>query len=274
MSAFLSRKAAFVACLSAGWLLTSSFGVCAAEIVDDPRHIAELAAYANQTSNSFCWELHRFHQQQPDYPIVYRDAKEIWNLSAQLRDQLQLGPSNTPEIGQQVARMNALYGEIEKLTAKWGDGVRPAPLPGENVERRVVVRPGPGVNVPYLGFRISAPRVGIAEEVIVPAAPRVHHPNSRGSRRSLERELFAVKTSLSYLTEDVGPVQVVNQLPVAPPAEAIPPRPEIPVTPTAIPAPIQPELPATQPPAFRPTKSGPELGPVLKVSPRPVPMPK
>ena len=232
----------------------------AAEIIEDPIHISELAVYTQQTANSVCWELHRFHQQQPDYPFAYRDAKEIWSLAGMLRDQLQAGPVDSANAAQQLARMNMLLTGIEKATAKWGDGLRPAPLPAELMERRgVVVGPGAGVgvNVPFFGIRLSAPRIAVADEVVaVPAPPhRAFHPNSRGSRRSLEREIFTLRTALAYLTEDAN-----LTIAVAPPADA-PPGTPTPIAPTALP-PASPPRPAPVQPS-----NGPDLESPVKVFP-------
>jgi hypothetical protein len=50
------------------------------------------------------------------------------------------------------------------------------------------------------------------------------HPNSRGSKRSLERELAAVKVAVGYLLEDTGMAPAANSpAPAAPPVPNPPP---------------------------------------------------
>lgn len=245
----------------------SSRPVSATEILDDPAHFTELSSSVVQTANTLCWELHRFHQQQPDFPVLYRDSKEIWSQASMLQDALQNGPVDSAVATQQIAKMTMLLGNVEKGMSKWGDGIRPV---NEVVARRGVVvspRGGVGVNVPFFGFRIAAPRIAVADEVIVPgpANRQAIHPNGHGSRRSLDRQLLAVKTALANLSEDVGvPVAVQGPTPVptelnpAPAANPLPeaPRPQPPVPQSAVPDSKLPNSTAV-----------PEEGTVIKVVP-------
>ena len=41
--------------------------VLAVDVIDDPTKIDERATQLIQTTNSLCWEMHLFHQQQPGY---------------------------------------------------------------------------------------------------------------------------------------------------------------------------------------------------------------
>lgn len=242
----------------------------AAEILDDPAHFTELAANTIRTANALCWELHRFHQQQPEFPMLYRDAKEIWSQAGALQNALQAGPVDSAVANQNIARMTTLLGGIEKGIAKWGDGVRPTPA--DVVERRGVVvtpRGGVGIDVPFFGLRLAAPRIAVAEEVVVPTPlnRRAIHANGRGSRRSLDREVFALKTALGYLAEDVsvpaippGPTPVpLNADPTPAAADVIPlaPRPQ----------------PQIQQPVLPDSSSSQQEGTVLKVLPSSVKKP-
>ena len=247
---------------------TATQSASATEILDDTSHFTELTNSAMQTANTLCWELHRYHQQQPDFPVLYRDAKEVWTQASTLQNALQNGPVDAAVAKQQIGRMTSLLVNIEKGTAKWGDGVRPVPA-GDVVRRNVVVqRGGYGVNVPYFGFRLAAPRVAVAEEVVVPAPANRNaiHPNGRGSRRSLDREIFAVKTALANLSEDIAIPAVTSgttpvpadALPIAPNADTLPaaPRPQPPVP-----------QPAVQLPTVPDTSATPDEGTVIKVVP-------
>lgn len=217
-------------------------------ISDDPVHLDELAGSLLQVSNALCWEMHRYHRQQPDFSAAYRPAKEIWTMAGALRDGLRSGPVDDRDVVSQVAKMNELFATIEKTCAGWGDGIRSA-NPAEPVEERAVVVPGSGVDVdiPLLfggGIRVGrSPRMVVAEPA-VPAVPRrAFHPNARGSKRSLERELASVRTALGYLTEDSGAVP--------PNADSSAPNP---------PRPMPPDTNADK-------NSGPALAPPTKIVP-------
>jgi len=184
------------------WVWAGS--VFAVDVVDDPVQIDDRAAQLLQTSNSLCWEMYRYHQQQPDYRPAYRAAKDIWARAGELRDALRTGPVETEALGQQVAQMNETFAQLEKALSKWGDGDRsqvPAAVGGP---RTVVTTGGVGVDVPFVGVRIGGPRYVVTDDGL-PVLERLRlHPNSPGSRRSLEREFAAVKVALKYLQEDAG----------------------------------------------------------------------
>jgi len=204
--------------------------------LEDPVHIDEMAAYLQTVSNSLCWEMHRFHREQPDFADAYRPAKEIWQIAGGLRDALRTGPVDMELIQSRVMKMNDLMATVEKLTERWGDGAKPTSVPVE--PRGVVVTPGAGVNVdiPFVGgLRVGTPRVFVPDDAPPVLERRRVHPNAHGSRRALERELFGVRVALNYLMEDTG---------VAGPAD------------TAKPIPKPPE------------PGGPLLAPPVKITPR------
>lgn len=214
------------------------------QALDDPAQIDENADAVQRTSNSLCWELHKFHRQQPGFPETYRQAKELWSMAGTLRDALRSGAIDPATLNDQVLRMNDALTAVEKSTASWGNGVRP-PLSATPPDQPVVVeKRGVNVDIPLLfggGISVGTPsRVVVPDPAVLPTLPRQRfHPNARGSRRSLERELFAVRTALNYLAEDTG------------------------VLPTqAGPAPVAPPKP--MPPD---TTSGPELAPPTKIVP-------
>src|SRR6266478_706595 len=72
----------------------------AVDVIDDPVQIDERAAQLVQVSNSLCWEMYRYHQQQPDYRASYRGAKEIWSRAGELREALRTGPVETESLTQ------------------------------------------------------------------------------------------------------------------------------------------------------------------------------
>jgi hypothetical protein len=177
--------------------------VLAVDVLDDPVQIDERAAQLLQTSNSLCWEMYRYHQQQPDYRAMYRAAKDIWARAGELREALRTGPVETEALAQQVAQMNETFAQLEKSLSKWGDGDR-SQVPAAGGPRTVVTTGGVGVDLPFVGVRVGGPRYVITDDG-VPQLERLRlHPNSPGSRRSLERELAAAKVALKYLQEDAG----------------------------------------------------------------------
>src|SRR4249919_3884998 len=91
-----------------GFLLTMTAATpgWAVDILDDPLQIDERAAQIVQTSNSLCWEMHRYHRQQPDYAQAYRTAKDIWSRAGEIRESLQAGPVETEALLQQTAQIN------------------------------------------------------------------------------------------------------------------------------------------------------------------------
>ena len=173
----------------------------AVDVIDDPMQIDEDAADVVQTANSLCWELHRYHRQQPDFAPTYRTAKEIWARAGDLRDALRNRPVETESLVQQVSQMNDMLAQVDKTLSRWGDGDRSlVPL---NAGPRTVVAPRVAVDIPFVGVRVGGPRVYTEEGPPVLERRRLH-PNSHGSKRGLERELAALKVAVSYLTEDAG----------------------------------------------------------------------
>jgi hypothetical protein len=107
------------------------------------------------------------------------------------------------------------------------------------------------VNLPLIGV-VGSPRVAVVEDDDgVPALIRRRvHPNSRGSKRSLERELAAVKVAVSYLVEDAGLS-----------GQSLPPTPA--------PASAAPAGPVPNPPdAGDAGPAGPALGEPVKIGPK------
>jgi hypothetical protein len=196
----------------------------AVDVVDDEVQIDERAAQIAQTANSLCWEMHRYHQQKPDYAPMYRSAKELWSRAGDLRNALRNGPLETEALVQQVTQMNDLFAQLERGLSKWGDGDRSTlPLNGEPTTR-TIVEPRVAVDIPFVGVRVGGPRSYVVTEDVGPGLERRRlHPNSRGSKRSLERELAAVKVAVSYLLEDSGAAPAANS--PAPAAAAPVPNP-------------------------------------------------
>lgn len=226
--------------------------VFAVDIVDDPVQIDERAAQVLDASNSLCWEMHRYHQIQPNFKEAYRTAKDIWAQAGALRDALRTGPMETGVLAQQVAQMNDAFARLEQNVAQWGDGDRSQVPHGGPPTQRTIVTPGVAVDVPFVGVRLGRPRYVVTEDG-PPVLERLRlHPNSRGSRRSLERELAAVKVAVSYLMEDAGTTDQAAQ----------PPRPSQPPTPP------RPAATSGAGPVPNPPDEGPTLGEPVKVVPR------
>ena len=185
--------------------LTLAVPVFAVDIIDDPMQIDERAAQLIRSSNSLCWEMHRFHQQQPDYRQTYRSAKEIWSRAGDLRDALRAGPVETQVLMRQMTELNEIFTQVEKTLSKWGDGDRSLVAPNGGPGQRTVVTPGAEVDIPFIGdFRVGGSRVVVTDDGPPQLERRRLHPNSHGSKRSLERELAAVKVALSYMLEDAN----------------------------------------------------------------------
>lgn len=185
--------------------LTLATPVFAVDIIDDPMQIDERAVQLIQMSNSLCWEMHRFHQQQPDYRQSYRAAKEIWSRAGELRDALRAGPVETEVLTRQMTELNEIFTQVEKSLSKWGDGDRSLVAPNGGPGQRTVVDPGAEVDIPFIGgFRVGGPRVVVTDDGLPQLERRRLHPNSHGSKRCLERELAAVNVALSYMLEDAG----------------------------------------------------------------------
>lgn len=218
------------ALLSVLAVLTLAAPAFAVEILDDPMQIDERAAQLVQASNSLCWEMHRFHQQQPGYQQSYRAAKEVWSRTGDLRDALWAGPVETAVLNQRLAELNGLFAQVEKSVSTWGNGDRSSVALHGRPALRTIVTPGAEVDIPFIGgLRVGAPQVVVTEDGPPQLERRRLHPNSHGSRRSLERELAAVKVALTYLLEDAGvPAQTDSPAPDAPAATETAPRPPVP----------------------------------------------
>lgn len=182
----------------------------AVDILDDAVQMDDRVAQVVQTSNSLCWEMYRFHQRNPDYAQGYRAAKQLWSRAGAVRDALRAGPVETEAFVQEVAQINELFAQIEKSVSQWGDGDRSALLPNGRPsdgpgQKSTVVDPGVSVNLPIFGgVQLGRPKVVMTDDGQASLERRRLHPNSRGSKRSLERELAALKVAVNYLLEDSG----------------------------------------------------------------------
>jgi len=204
---FMRRNGIRATTAAAGILATLTLAVpaFAVDIIDDPMQIDGRATQLIQTSNSLCWEMHRFHQQQPDYRQSYRAAKEIWSRTGELRDALRAGPVESDVLVRQMTELNDIFTQVEKSLSKWGDGDRSLVAPNGGRGQRTVVVPGDEVDIPFVGgFRVGGPRVVVTDDGPPQLERRRLHPNSHGSKRCLERELAAVKVAISYMLEDAG----------------------------------------------------------------------
>jgi hypothetical protein len=215
------------------------------EIIDDPLQIDERAAQIVAASNSLCWEMHRFHQQQPNFNEAYRAAKELWSQGVGLRDALRAGAVETEYLAQQTMRINELSDRVEKLLAPWGDGDRSAVPMNAGQGTRTVVSPGVSVQIPFIGVQVGSPRMAVVEDGPPVLERRRLHPNSRGSKRSLEREFAAMKVAVGYLNEDTG-ISASAAPASAAPASAVP---------------------TGNPPVPQPPDAGPVLGDPVKIGP-------
>jgi hypothetical protein len=229
-------------------VLGSARAAQAVDIVDDPVQIDERAAQVVQAANSLCWEMYRYHQQTPDYPQEYRTAKDLWRQAGALRDALQNGgPLETEVMLQQVSQMNDLFVRLDQDLSKWGDGDRSqVPMIGGS-NARTVVTDGVVVDIPFIGVQVGSPRLAVVDDGSPALQRRRLHPNSHGSKRSLEREVASVKLAMSYLLEDAG-------------VSGNPPTPAPGVTQSG---------PVPQPPVPQPPdESGSKLAEPVKVQPR------
>lgn len=213
-----------------------------AEPVEDPAHFDELAALVQARANSLCWEMHRYHRQQPDFGETYRMAKEVWALGGSLRDLLRTGPVDNATVAQQAQRIGEIFDQVERRASRW-EGVAPIDPAGVPVEERGVVavpRAGLDIDVPFFGLRLGTPGgVVVREDMRLRFADRRRpHVNARGSTRSLQRELDSAKIAVSYLMEDAGVGNATVPGSVAP--QAVPQGPPQPA---------------------------PSVGPVLKITP-------
>jgi len=206
--------------------------VIAVDVLDDPQQIDERLTQVIQASNSLCWEMYRYHQAKPDFRDTYKMTKDLWLKAVQTRDMLRTGgPMETQFLVQQVNDINAMTGNLETTLSKWGDGDRSSLVPG--VTQQTVIDRGVGVNVPFVGIRVGGAPTVVTEEVFPATQPGRMHPNSHGSKRSLEREFAAMKVAVSYLVEDAG---ITGQTPTPAQAEGKGPTPDPALaTPTPLP---------------------------------------
>ncbi|MBS0204521.1 MAG: hypothetical protein JSS49_16585 [Planctomycetes bacterium] len=196
----------------------------AVEILDDPIQIDDRMTQLIQTSNALCWEMFRYHQQQPNFDEAYRAAKEIWYQADQVQRALRTGPMETAALIQQASEINQKFTALEKALTKWGDGDRSSLAMNASVPvQRTIVAPGVGVNLPLIGVHVGGAPVVVDDEVLSPLERHRLHPNSPGSKRSLERELAATKVAVNYLMEDAGVTATANS-PTPIPPEAPTPR--------------------------------------------------
>jgi hypothetical protein len=190
------------------------FGVArtglAVDILDDAVQMDDRVAHVVQASNGLCWEMYRYHQQNPEYTPAYRAAKQLWSRAGGLREALRSGPVETEAFVQEVAQINELFGQVEKSVSEWRDGDRssllaPGGRNGNSDKGAVAVDPGVSVNLPLIGgVQLGRPKVVMTEDGQATLERRRLHPNSRGSKRSMERELAALKVAVTYLLEDSG----------------------------------------------------------------------
>lgn len=222
-------------------IITLAGPAVAVDIIDDPIQIDERAAQIVQTSNSLCWEMHRFHQQQPDFQQSYRLAKQIWSRAGELRDALHAGPVESEVLMQQVTDMNDSFDKLEATLSKWGNGDRSQLANNSGPSQRTVVTGGTEVDLPFIGIRVGRPQVVVVEDGPPQLDRRRVHPNAPGSKRSLERDLAAVKIAVSYLAEDAFVM--------------VPPSPVTPAAASAASDPVpQPPEPAAEVPDDTPQK--------------------
>lgn len=174
----------------------------AVDIVDDAVQMDQLLKDVVTTSNSLCWELYRYHQQQPGYAEAYKGAKAIWSQAGELRAALVTGPVETAVLAQRADEMNQAFADLQKFVAQWGPGDRSQLATTTGSEPRTVVRPGVGVSIPFVGLQVGGGDVVVEEEAVTPLQRLRVHPNLHGSKRALEREFAALKVALSYLQED------------------------------------------------------------------------
>ena len=173
----------------------------AVDVLDDPVQIDERVAQLVQASNSLCWEMFRYHQQQPDFGESYRSAKDIWTRSGDLREALRAGPVEIEALAREITVMNERLAQLENSLSQWNDGDRSL-VPAGGGGQRTVVNSRARVDLPFLGVHVGRPRYVVTDDG-PPQLERLKlHPNSPGSRRSLERQFAAVRVALEYLEED------------------------------------------------------------------------
>ena len=228
---------------------TLGTSVYAVDVVDDAVQIDERAAQVVLASNSLCWEMHRYHQQQPGFAQAYRSAKEIWSRAGEIRNALRAGPLETDALHERLNAINDMFQQLESTLSKWGNGDRTQLPNNSGPTQRTVVTGGTGVDLPLLGIHVGRPQVYVEEDDTPQLIRQRLHPNSPGSKRSLERELAATKVALGYLLEDANVVAPPNTaVPDTDGSAAISPTPEPPVPGTTLedaqPIPATPQKPA------------------------------
>lgn len=176
----------------------------AVDILDDPIQIDERVSQLIKTSNALCWEIYRYHQQKPDFSDTYRAAKQLWTQATQIQEELRAGPVETEALQQKVSEMNQGFSQVAAAVSKWGPGDQSSVPTTSGGATREVVAPGVGIEVPFVGIHIGGPDVVVTSDTSPQLKRRRLHPNARGSQRSLERELDAVRVAMNYLVEDAG----------------------------------------------------------------------
>jgi hypothetical protein len=176
----------------------------AVDILDDPIQIDDRAVQLVQSSNSLCWEMYRYHQQQVDYTESYQLAKDVWTKAGLLREALRAGPVETEALLQQATEMSDAFAQLERSLSKWGPGDLSLVAANSGPTQRTVVEQGVAVDLPLIGLRVGGPQVLVDEDGPPQLQRRRLHHNSPGSKRSLEREIAAVKVAMAYLLEDAG----------------------------------------------------------------------
>lgn len=184
--------------------LTLANPAFAVDVVDDQVQIDERVTQLMQTTNSLCWEIHNYHQQQPEFKASYQILKDIWEKSRQLQEALRTGVVETEMLNGQLLEISDSFAGVQRTLSTWQDGDRTSVASVAEPTLRTVVSPGVNVDIPFIGLRVGGPDVVVTEQQTPVIQRKRLHPNSRGSKRSLEREIAAARVAMSYLLEDAG----------------------------------------------------------------------
>ncbi|WP_010586381.1 hypothetical protein [Schlesneria paludicola] len=176
----------------------------AVDVVDDPAQIDERVTQVMQTTNSLCWEMYNYHQQQPGFKESYQSLKDIWEKSRQVQEALRTGTVETEVLNNKLIEMNDSFIGIQKTLSDWQAGDQTSVATNAEPVLRTVVSPGVGVDIPFIGLRVGGPDVVVTEQPAPVFQRKRLHVNARGSKRSLEREIAAARVAMSYLLEDAG----------------------------------------------------------------------
>ena len=221
------QRARCASVLSAwGLLLTLASPAFAVDIIDDPAQIDERVTQLIQATNSLCWEMYNYHQQQPEFKESYQAVKDIWQKSGQLQEALRTSTVETEVLNGTLTEMNDSFARTLNTLSGWQSGDQTSVASNAEPALRTVVSPGIGVDIPFVGIRVGGPDVVVTEQQAPVFQRKRLHRNSRGSKRSLEREIAAVNVALSYLLEDAGLIDASDSLPTNDrPASAPTPKP-------------------------------------------------